>query len=109
MIRYLLQCSFSYTIQARITSERFRDRIISPMETAIYWVEYVAETKGAPHLHSGATHFAIHLFYNLDVWMLFFAIICVTEFIVLFLVRKILLAIIPFMKSKCRLFKVKLP
>lgn len=48
---------FSYERRAQITSEIYRDRLVPPMETAIYWVEYVAATKGAPHLHSIATHF----------------------------------------------------
>ncbi|XP_055305408.1 UDP-glucosyltransferase 2-like [Sitodiplosis mosellana] len=99
----------SYTIQAHITSERFRDRIVGPMETAIYWTEYLAETKGAPHLHSDATHFATYLFYNLDVWAFFFTIILSIGFILLFVAWKILATIISFIKLRSRRAKVKLP
>lgn len=38
------------------------------METAIYWIELIATTKGAPHLQSVATHFHTFFYYNLDVW-----------------------------------------
>lgn len=74
------------------------------METAIYWIEYVAETKGALYLHSNATHFATYLFYNLDVWAFFLTIICVIGFIMLSFVWKI-----SSMKSKSRRSKMKLP
>lgn len=66
---------FSYAIQMNITSERYRDRIVSPMETAIHWIEYVALTKGASHLHSIATHYHTFYYYNLDVWITFLFIL----------------------------------
>lgn len=33
-------------------SELFHDRPMTPMETAVYWTEYVIRHKGAPHLQS---------------------------------------------------------
>lgn len=67
---------FSYKHQAEITSERFRDNLVSPMETAVFWIEYIAATKGAPHLQSIAAHFSTYTYYNFDVWIFYaFAII----------------------------------
>lgn len=56
MNRFIRMC-FSYTKRAQITADIYRDRLVPPMETALYWIEYVAATKGASHLHSIATHF----------------------------------------------------
>ncbi|VVC33109.1 UDP-glucuronosyl/UDP-glucosyltransferase [Cinara cedri] len=39
-----------YKKKAKELSQIFLDRPVSPMETAIYWTEYVIRHKGAPHL-----------------------------------------------------------
>ncbi|KAF0755321.1 UDP-glucuronosyltransferase 2B17-like, partial [Aphis craccivora] len=43
-----------YTNNAKITSERFKDRPMSPVELVVYWTEYVVRHKGAPHLKTQA-------------------------------------------------------
>ena len=40
----------SYAKNARILSQRFKDRQQSPKETAVFWIEYVIRHKGAAHL-----------------------------------------------------------
>lgn len=57
----------SYSLQAKTTSARYRDQIKSPIDTAVYWVEYVARHGGAPHLHSAAVHLPFYQYHNLDV------------------------------------------
>ncbi|KAF5280026.1 hypothetical protein FQA39_LY05407 [Lamprigera yunnana] len=47
--------------QAKELSARFRDRPLPPLETAIYWVEYVARHKGAPHLRTAAVGMPLQL------------------------------------------------
>lgn len=42
-----------------------------PRETAVFWINRIAATKGAVHLHSVAAHFNWFLYSNLDVWILF--------------------------------------
>lgn len=57
----------SYEQQAKVISSRYRDQIKTPIETAVYWVEYVVKHGGAPHLHSAAVHLPFYKYYNLDV------------------------------------------
>lgn len=94
---------FSYKRQAEITSKLFQDNIVSPMEKAVFWIEHVAATKGAPHLQSIATHFHTYLYYNLDVWA-FYALIIVLK---LFMSWKIASYIISLLKSRAGSTKYK--
>ena len=48
-------------------SNRFRDRPMSPLDTAVYWTEYVVRHKGAPHLKTAAVHMPWHQYLLLDV------------------------------------------
>lgn len=48
-------------------SEIYRDRPISAMDTAIYWIEYVIRYKGAPHLRSAAVNLPFYQYLLLDV------------------------------------------
>lgn len=43
-----------YQESAKLYSKRFNDRITSPEETTVYWVEYVIRHGGAPHMTSPA-------------------------------------------------------
>lgn len=45
-----------YRERARQLSVRFLDRPLNPLDTAVYWVEYVLRHAGAPHLQSAAVH-----------------------------------------------------
>lgn len=54
----------------KLTSARFRDQMKSPLETAIYWVEYVARHKGAPHMHSASLNMSFISYHNIDVFVI---------------------------------------
>ncbi|XP_045481094.1 UDP-glycosyltransferase UGT5-like isoform X6 [Harmonia axyridis] len=56
-----------FRAKAKALSERFRDRPMSPMDTAIYWVEYVARHKGAPHMKTAAVDMPLYQYLLLDV------------------------------------------
>ncbi|KAJ3642488.1 hypothetical protein Zmor_025267 [Zophobas morio] len=56
-----------YRNNAKKRSEIFHDRQVSPMETAIYWIEYVIRYKGAPHLRVAALDLPWYQYYLLDV------------------------------------------
>ncbi len=45
---------FRYEESAKFQSKLFKDRPLDPMDTAIYWTEYVIRYKGTPHLKSAA-------------------------------------------------------
>ncbi|XP_075232023.1 UDP-glycosyltransferase UGT5-like isoform X3 [Lycorma delicatula] len=69
-----------YKENAKQLSERFRDRPQSPLETAIYWTEYVIRHKGAPHLRSAAVDLTWYQYLLLDVvaFIIFILIVTVT-------------------------------
>nr|WIG62511.1 UDP-glucuronosyltransferase 2B2-like protein [Rhopalosiphum padi] len=50
-----------YAKNAKISSERFKDRPMSPAESVVYWTEYVVRHKGAPHLKSHALNLTWNL------------------------------------------------
>lgn len=48
-------------------SQLFKDRPQHPMETAVYWLEYVIKYKGAKHLRSAALELSWYQYLLLDV------------------------------------------
>jgi len=46
--------NFRYTRNAKVASEIFKDRPMSPEKSIVYWTEYVIRHKGAEHLKSQA-------------------------------------------------------
>ena len=56
-----------YTINAKITSERFKDRPITPQQSVVFWTEYVIRHKGAPHLKSHAMNLSWYQYFLLDI------------------------------------------
>ncbi|XP_055304712.1 UDP-glucosyltransferase 2-like [Sitodiplosis mosellana] len=71
----------SYAKYAKITSDRFRDQPLSPLETGMHWVKHVAKNKGAPHLRSVAVDLPIYKLYNLDVWAFIFTLVLLSLFL----------------------------
>ncbi|VVC43591.1 Hypothetical protein CINCED_3A007776 [Cinara cedri] len=57
----------TYSKNAKIVLERFRDRQMSPAESVVYWTEYVIRHKGAPHLKSNALNLTWYQYFLLDV------------------------------------------
>ncbi|RZB40719.1 UDP-glucuronosyltransferase-like, partial [Asbolus verrucosus] len=56
-----------YYNNAKKRAEIFHDRLVSPMETALYWIEYVIKHKGAPHLRVAALDLPWYKYLLLDV------------------------------------------
>ena len=50
-------------------STLMRDQIESPMDRAIYWIEYVIRHRGAPHLRSASRRLSLHQRGFIDVIM----------------------------------------
>lgn len=44
-----------------------------PLETAIYWVEYIARHRGAAHMHSAGQDLSFLAYHNLDILIAVFA------------------------------------
>ena len=53
VLQLSLHCS-SYKENAHRLQRIFRDRPLSPLQSAVYWTEYLLRHKGAPHLMSAA-------------------------------------------------------
>ncbi|OWR41057.1 UDP-glycosyltransferase UGT39B2 [Danaus plexippus plexippus] len=66
----------SYMETAKEVSRRFLDRPLSPMDTAIYWLEYVIRNKGAEYLKNPARNLSWIAYNMLDVYS-FIAIILI--------------------------------
>ncbi|XP_017087037.2 UDP-glycosyltransferase UGT5-like [Drosophila bipectinata] len=56
-----------YRDNIKKASKIFRDRPLSAMDTAMYWINYVIEHRGAPHLVSVGVELPWYQFYLLDV------------------------------------------
>ncbi|CAI6347273.1 unnamed protein product [Macrosiphum euphorbiae] len=71
-----------YQKNAKIASERFKDRPMSPAESVVYWTEYVLRHNGAPNLKSHALDLTWYQYYLVDVicTLLFIA------FVILFII-----------------------
>lgn len=63
-----------------------------PLETAIYWVEYVARHKGAPFMRSAAVGMPLYKYLLLDVIAFLLAVFAASGYIVYLLVRALVRA-----------------
>lgn len=56
-----------YSKNMREVSKIFRDRPTKPLDTAVYWTEYIIRYKGAPHLRSAAVDMPLYQYLLLDI------------------------------------------
>lgn len=56
-------------------SQLHRDRLMSPLDTAIFWIEYVIRNKGAAHLQSAGFRLPWYSYFCLDVAVFIMALI----------------------------------
>ncbi|XP_049305186.1 UDP-glucosyltransferase 2 isoform X1 [Bactrocera dorsalis] len=63
-----------YTERAREISASFHDRPMNPLDTAIYWTEYVLRHKGAPQLRVAARHLNFLQRHSVDTMAVLFGI-----------------------------------
>ncbi|XP_071056003.1 UDP-glucosyltransferase 2-like [Onthophagus taurus] len=84
-------------------SHIFRDRLVSPLDTAVYWTEYVIRHKGAQHLKSKAADLSFYEYYCLDIAFCLVAVGFISAWIIYNILRWILTIRIHF-----KIFKSKL-
>lgn len=76
--RTLTKESFLSKVQTMLEDPKFKqnaqkwaaitnDRIVSPLDTAVYWIEYVLRHQGAPELSSHSRHLSWHVLYSVDI------------------------------------------
>ncbi|KAH8290216.1 hypothetical protein KR054_001101, partial [Drosophila jambulina] len=68
-------------------SKVFRDRPLSAMDTAMYWINYVIEHRGAPHMVSAGVQLPWYQFYLLDIVGLALVLILLPVLFLFFLCR----------------------
>lgn len=73
---------------------------MSPLDTAIYWVEYVARHKGAPFMRTAAVDMPLYQYLLLDVIAFIVASLAITLFIVYWVCKKLLLRLFRTEKKK---------
>lgn len=73
---------------AKKVSYSYQNRIKSPLETAIWWVEYVAKTHGAPLLKSHSINLSAFVYYSFDIYITIFLILLVISSFWVYTVRK---------------------
>ncbi|XP_044262534.1 UDP-glycosyltransferase UGT5-like [Tribolium madens] len=81
-----------YARNAKKRSEIFHDRLVKPIDTAIYWVEYVIRHGGAPHLKVAAIGLPWYKYLLFDV-IVFVSVIIVFLVFMLFKCVKIVAAL----------------
>lgn len=65
----------SYRENMQRLSRLHRDQPMTPMDQAVFWVEYVMRHKGAPHLRTQAYKMPWYSYYCIDVFMVLLTIL----------------------------------
>ncbi|XP_017005909.2 UDP-glycosyltransferase UGT5 [Drosophila takahashii] len=60
----------NYAESALAVSQRFRDQPMHPLETAVYWTEYVIRYKGANHMKVSPSQVKLFEYYSLDKFLM---------------------------------------
>lgn len=64
----------SFKQRAVEISTRYRDQPSTPLDTAQFWIEYVARHKGAPHIRSAAQNLNFFQYHMIDVYIVIFLV-----------------------------------
>ena len=74
-------------------ADLYRDRPMSSLDTAVYWVEYVIRHNGAKHMQSQAVHLNFIQYHGLDIYAAIAFVLYVswklTKFLLSFILSKI--------------------
>lgn len=77
-----------YKDNMKRASRIFRDRPMNAMDTAMFWIDYIIEHRGAPHMVSAGLDLAWYQFYLLDIVAIALACILIPTFGLCFLCRR---------------------
>ncbi|XP_030081391.1 UDP-glucuronosyltransferase 2B15-like [Drosophila hydei] len=89
-----------YMDNMKRASRIFRDRPLSAMDTAMFWIDYVIKHRGAPHMVSEGLNLPWYQFYLLDIAGIALALISLPILALLLLCRQLRSAKKPKPKSK---------
>ncbi|XP_030748578.1 UDP-glucuronosyltransferase 2C1-like [Sitophilus oryzae] len=82
-----------YRDTAQKISKLFHDRPMKPMDTAVYWVDYVIRNKGAGHLRVGSIHQKWYQYHLVDMILFLLLSLIVFVNIVKFVLVKVFKAV----------------
>lgn len=84
-------CRYSENVKRR--SAIMKDQPIKPLDSAVYWSEYVIRHRGAPHFRSAALDLTWYQYYMVDVIVFIFAVLAASGFagyyVLLVILRKL--------------------
>uniref|UniRef100_A0A182RDT2 UDP-glucuronosyltransferase n=1 Tax=Anopheles funestus TaxID=62324 RepID=A0A182RDT2_ANOFN len=73
-VRHLVE-NERYFVRAKEISKLFTDRLVKPMDEAIFWIEYTARHKGAAHLKSKSIRFNWFQYNSFDLVLILAALV----------------------------------
>lgn len=74
---------------AKAVSYSFKNRLTTPLETAIWWSEHVAATGGGPLLHANAIDIPWYVYHSLDVWAFAIFLMTLTIFMWIWIIKRL--------------------
>lgn len=82
LLYLLIFTAFRYQINAKIASEQFNDRPMSPAELVVYWTEYVLRHRETPNLKSYVLNLMWYQYFSVDVIATFLLIVFLIIFVI---------------------------
>lgn len=82
--------NFRYTERAQLLSKVFKDQPETPLERAVWWIEYVIRHKGAPHLRSPSLNLAWYQNNLLDVYLILLTASLVALYVIVRILKSLL-------------------
>ncbi|XP_068156327.1 UDP-glycosyltransferase UGT5-like [Drosophila tropicalis] len=80
----------SYARNAKEISTRFRDQPMNPVDTAVWWTEYVLRHKGGPHMRIAEQDISFMKYYKLDLIPIVFGRIGLPAIVVILLAYRLI-------------------
>jgi glucuronosyltransferase len=79
----------SFRIKAKELSHRFKDRPMSPLDTAIYWIEYVIRNKGAGYMKNPGLTMNWFAYNMIDVYAFILLVIALCCWLVVYVISSL--------------------
>lgn len=89
-VAYCLSSDVQQNVQK--VSYEYRNRLETPKRTAVWWIEHVIATGGAPLIQSQSTFLSSFVYYSFDVYLTIFVIISGLAIIWVLVLKRILCA-----------------
>lgn len=71
---------FRYRINMRRLSDISKDTVLTPLDQAVWWVEYIIRHKGAPHLRPASLDLHWTQYYLIDIAAFLIFTACIITF-----------------------------